>query len=435
MRAARLRVLLEPCIAILAMLPGFLLPFVLTVILGPQVSDPFFLAISVSLILTNILGNTVELNSIVQIGRVSARTGTISRRAVRQYRRQVRKFLTVTSLLGGATLITVYSVSILPQNLSSFVTVAVIALAIPLVGGEASTRSGQLIACGRQHIPILMQSARSLAPLLVVIVWPTASAYILVGSMVTGEIIRLVVLHFLAVRVEKTDFSDAVTLETRGLQVQSISTSAVQLAPVADRMFLSSAPTGSLSAYELADKVFFAAAQFLNLGYLVGRVQRWSGLRSAPRSEGVRNLRRDLMVLMGVSAASSVLAVAILFLLQALVQLPEEWQQGLQWSQWILLSLPFALVSMACSRLLVVAGRQNLLLWFAASIAATTILADWILFSFLGAIGILAAGVIVRLLASVVYVLVTLRCIKPVMGMDAKDSHTTGQEPSLRGLE
>lgn len=435
MRAARLRVLLNPCIAVLAMLPGFLLPFILTVILGPRVSDPFFLAISVSLILTNVLGNTIELNSVVQIGRVLARTGTVSRRAVRRYRRKVRKFVMISTLLGGAILIFVYSISILPEIRSSFVIVAVIALAIPLVGGEASTRSGQLIACGRQEIPILMQATRSLAPLLIVIMWPTASVYILAVSMVAGEIIRLVVLHFLAVRVEESALGATTTLETRGLIVQSISTSAVQLAPVADRLFLSSAPTGSLSAYELADKVFFAGAQFLNLSYLVGRVQRWSGLRSVPRSDGDQILRRDLMVLVGFSAVSSVLAVSSLFLLQALVSLPEEWQQGLQWSQWILLSLPFALVSMACSRLLVVAGRQNLLLWFAAFITAATILADWILFSFWGAIGIPLAGVIVRLLTSVVYVLVTLRCIKSVIGIDLRDSHVTGQDTSLRVLE
>lgn len=414
------------------MLPGFLLPFVLTVILGPRVSDPFFLAVSVSLILTNVLANTIELNSVVQIGSVRARTGNISRRAVRRYRRRVRKFAVASTLLGGGILISVYSISILPENRLSFVVVAAIALAIPLVGAEASTRSGQLIACGRQEIPILMQAARSLLPLLVVIIVPSASAYILALSMVAGEVIRLAVLHLLAARVEAPAVGATTTLETRGLIVQSISTSAVQLAPVADRMFLSGAPTGSLSAYELADKIFFAGAQFLNLSYLVRRVHRWSGLRSVPRPQGDQLLRRDLTVLIGFSVASSVLAAAGLGLLQALVPLPKEWEQGLYWSQWILISLPFALFSMACSRLLVVAGRQNLLLWFAGSITVSTFLADWVLFSLFGATGIPIAGVIVRVLTAVGYAVVTLRSIKAVIGADLRDSDNAGQGNPIR---
>lgn len=418
MTSSRFRVLLNPSIAVLAMLPGFIMPFALTAILGHQVSDPFFLAVSVSLMLTNVLANTIELNSVVQIGRVRARTGTVSRRAVRRYRRRVRRFTVISSLLGGAILIGIYAVNIVPENLSSFVLVALIALAIPVVGGEASSRSGQLIACGRQELPILMQATRSVAPLFVLLIWPSAPVYVLAASMVAGETVRLVVLHILSVRVETSAVGATSVLETRGLMTQSFATSTVQLAPVADRMFLSSAPTGSLTAYELADKVFFAAVQFLNLSYLVGRVQRWSELRSISRSDGLQMLRRDSKVLVAFSVGSSLLGVLVLNVVHAVLPVPAEWQEGLQWAKWIVMSLPFALISMACSRLLVVADRQSLLLWFAGSIAVSTVLVDWTFYHLYGAIGVPLAGIAVRAAASGVYVFVTMRCIVPIMAID-----------------
>ena len=67
-------------------------------------------------------------------------------------------------------------------------------------------------------------------------------------------------------------------LPTRGLPWQSASALTAQGGPVTDRMFLTAAPAGSLSAYEMADKLFFAATQFLNLGFLVRRLSGWSRL-------------------------------------------------------------------------------------------------------------------------------------------------------------
>lgn len=425
MHLHRLSVLINPLVAVAGMLPGFVFPFVLTAVLGQQVSDPFFLSVSVSLVLTNILANTIELNTVVQIGRVRARTGRVSRRSVRRYRRKVRVFLFSAVLVGGSILIGIYGLSLSAEAFLPFLSIALITIVIPLVGGEASIRSGQLIACGQQRIPILMQSARSIFPLFILLIWQDVPTSAVAASMVLGEVVRLTVMARLAALVEEPAVGHTVAFETRGLLVQSVSTSAVQLAPVADRIFLSSAPTGSLSSYELADKLFFAGAQFLNLSYLVSRVKRWSELPSTPSALGRQILRRDFGVLTVFSVSCSAIAVVALVFLERFVFLPPEWNQGLQWSKWILMSLPFALISMACSRLLVVAGRQSFLLWFAASIAIATTFSDWLLFANLGAIGVPIAGVGVRVVSSCVYLFVTLKCILPVLGADLDEGNAT----------
>lgn len=429
--------LASPIVAMTAMLPGFVLPFVLTAVLGQKVSDPFFLATSVALVLTNILGNTIEVNSVVQFGRIRVRNGSLSGKELRRYQWVIRKFTVLSTILGGSALIGVYCLAIRPEQRSDFLVVALLTLALPILGGEASSRSGQLISHGKQEVPILLQSLKAALPLLLVLVWGGAPLIAIALSFVLGEAIRLVVLlrvakglHSLGAPTDDKPSTER-KLETRGLITQSLSTSTVQLAPVADRMFLSNAPTGSLSAYELADKIFFAGVQFLNLSYLVRRVSKWSGLRSTPSEVGFRLLRRDFFFLFLLSGSASVVAVGLLQVLPFLLPVPEEWHLGLFWSQILLISLPVTVISMACSRLLVVADRQSLLLWFALTITLLTVLLDWILYAVLGPIGIPIASVTIRVLTAVTYVIVTWRCLGPIVGADHDPSGNALKSPDM----
>lgn len=422
MKALSLRGLASPLVAVLAMLPGFALPFVLSAVVGQQASDPFFLAISVALVLSNVLGNTIELNSVVQFGRALSRTGTISRSELRGYRRKIRIFAMIATLIAGPLLIFVYFSTLDPGQRAEFAVVAAISLAVPLLGGEASSRSGHLMACKKQEIAILLQSMRSVFPLLLVISWPTVELPLVAASMVLGEVVRLVVLNVLTARLMIAPRGAAAPLATRGLVTQSLSTSAAQFGPVADRMFLSSAPAGSVTAYELADKVFFAGVQFLNLSFLVNHVRVWSQLRAVEAAVGIRQLKGDLVRLLLFSGSASVLAILVIQFAPLAVSVPADWKLGLFWAQLQLLSLPMSLVSMACSRLLVVADRQNLLLWFAASMTLATVVLDFVAFNALGPVGIPIAGVCVRTLSAVVQVIVTWRYLVPVIGTDVMQS-------------
>lgn len=400
------------------MLPGFALPFVLSAVVGQNVSDPFFLAVSVALVLSNVLGNTIELNSVVQFGRALSRSGSISRSELRAYRRKIRIFAAIATVTVGPALICIYFFSMVPEKRLDFVTVAVISLVVPLLGGEASSRSGHLMACNKQEIAILLQSMRSVLPLLLVLSWPTVALAFVAASMVLGEFLRLLVLSVLTRRLMLAPRGARAPLATRGLVIQSLSTSAAQFGPVADRMFLSSAPSGSVTAYELADKLFFAGVQFLNLSFLVSHVRGWAQLRAVEPVEGRRRVKRDFGLLILFSGSASGVAILLLQFAPLGITVPTEWKVGLLWAQILLLSLPMALVSMACSRLLVVADRQHLLLWFASSTTLVTVGLDFVAYQLLGPLGIPIAAVCVRTLMAIAQVFVTWKYLVPVMGTD-----------------
>lgn len=412
------RALAGPIVAVLAMLPGFALPFVLSAVQGKDVSDPFFLAVSVALVLSSVLGNTIELNSVVQFGRALSSNGSISRAKLRTYRRKIRIFSWIATAVVGPVLISIYFFALVPEKRLDFLTVAVISLAVPLLGGEASSRSGHLIACKKQEIAILLQSMRSMLPLLLVITLPSVSLPSVAAAMVVGEFLRLLVLSTFTKRLMLAPRGPVAPLATHGLVTQSFSTSAAQFGPVADRMFLSNGPSGSVTSYELADKVFFAGVQFLNLSFLVTHVRDWSQLRAVEQAVGIRKLKKDFVTLVLFSGSAATVAILMLQFVPLIVSIPEEWKVGLLWAQLLLLSLPASLVSMACSRLLVVADRQSLLLWFASAMTLATVCFDFVAYQLWGPIGIPVAVVLVRTITALVHMIVAWRCLVPVIGTD-----------------
>lgn len=429
----RLRAIASPAVAVVAMLPGFILPFVLTATMGQHATDPYFLAVSISLVLCNILGNTIELHSIVQFGKVSSSQDSIHNNGLRKYRRRIRRLVVFSTLVCGLGLTAIYYLATAPERRADFLLISLVALFVPLIGGEASSRSGQLIAYGRHEIAILLQAMRSLCPLMLVLAWPAAPLLVVACAMVGGEVARLIILST-QTSSRTSSHGSKRHLATRGLVAQSISSATMQSAPVADRIFLSGQAPGSISAYELADKVFFAGAQFLNLSFVTGRVRRWSQLRSLPKHDGILILKRDFAYLCAVSAGSTVFGIGILHVSPIWLKVPVEWNQGLMWAQLVLLSLPAALISMVCSRLLIVADRQWLLVCFASCVTVATVVLDWFFVNALGAIGIPVASVILRTLTAAVQVVVVWHCLKRVLGADlvSERSREFGSELAVR---
>ncbi|TQJ59916.1 hypothetical protein FBY30_2173 [Arthrobacter sp. SLBN-83] len=418
------RTLRGSAVAIVSMLPGFAFPFITSAVIGQAKSDPFFLAVSVALVLSNVFGNTVEMHSVVQIGRITSTGGTIYRTQIKRYRQKVRKFTLLSIGLCGPVLVGLYAARATQETAYQFAGIAAIALLVPIIGGEASTRSGQLIAQGRHEIAIMLQAMRSLFPLVFVLLVPGAPLWSLASVMVAGECTRLILVAVAVPRPDVRGGGSPLMLDSRGLSQQSLSTATMQAAPIADRLFLSGAPVGSITSYELADKVFFAGVQFLNLSHLIGRMKAWVGLREVSVLQATAALRRDLIVLVAASAGAGVLAIAGLFLVSTLSIVPLAWREGLGWAQILLLSLPGTLVSMACSRLLIVADRQKVLLVFSSVVTVTTILSDMLFFTLFGAIGIPVAAAIIRSVTAAIYVGVMWRYLKPTLGSEVpKEGH------------
>lgn len=412
--------LLTTGVAGLVLFPGFAFSFVLSWLVGTARSDELLLAASVSLTLTNIVGNAIEANSVAEMGRLIGRGTPPGRAVLRSYARRILLFALASCVAVGVPLTIVYAVR--RTDPLEFAGLAGVMLLMALVGGVSSAFSGLLIAHGKVTLPISLQSLRTVVPIVLVLAWPTAPLHVYAAGFVAGELARLAVLYRASRRLPTSE--EAAELPTRGLVWQSVSALTAQSGPVTDRIFLARSPIGSLSAYEMADKLFFAAAQVVNLGLVVRRLSRWARLPSSEPAPGRAMLRKDFGMLLAVNAVVAVVGSGVCLLASTFDLLPAPWLQGLQWGAILFLSMPMSLCISCGGRLLIIARRQRLLVWFAGTFAVLNALADWLFFVLLGPIGIPVATVLVRLVSAVLYLIVVTRLLPAIIGSDLPPADT-----------
>lgn len=417
--------------AVFALLPGFAFPFVASWSIGPTASDRLLLAVSVAITLIGVVGSAIEANTVSEVGRASAAGAAPGRAALRPYERRVLRFAGLVTLLVGGGLIALYSVGVGERR--SFVLLAALVLVVPLLGALASVRSGELIAHGVVTPTILLQSSRMLVPLVVVLAWRGAPLAAVAAGYVLGEAVRLTALSA-AVRRRRRheDVTGQPDLPTRGLIWQAASSLTAQGGPVTDRVFLAGAPTGSLSSYEMADKLFFAATQFLNLGFLVRRLAGWSRLPFVPVAEGRALLRRDLRALALVSGAVALLVLGGALTATTLTFLPATWRQAFGWAAILSLSVPMVVAGLCGGRLLIIARRQQLLIRLSAVSVTANALLDWLFFELLGAVGIPLATVAVRTVSALLYLVVVRRALAGFVGSELEAPTAREPESSWR---
>ena len=407
--------LLTTVVAGLVLFPGFAFSFVLSWLVGTTRSDELLLAASVSITLTNVVGNAIEANSVAEMGRLIGRGTPPGRAVLRQYARRILLFALATCVAVGLPLTIVYGIR--RPDPFTFATLAGVMLLMALVGGVSSAFSGLNIAHGKVALPISLQSLRTVVPIVLVLAWPTAPLVVYAAGFVLGELARLTILYRSARRLPTSDAPSE--LPTRGLVWQSASALTAQSGPVTDRIFLARSPVGSLSSYEMADKLFFAAAQVVNLGLVVRRLSRWARLPSYEPAAGRAMFRKDFGMLFAVNVAVGLVGSGVCFFASTLDGfLPSPWLQGLKWGAILFLSLPFSLCISCGGRMLIIARRQRLLVWFAATFAVLNALADWLFFVLLGPIGIPVATALVRLVSAVLYLIVVTRLLPSVIGSD-----------------
>jgi hypothetical protein len=406
--------LLTTGIAALMLFPGFAFSFVLSWLVGTSRSDELLLAASVSLTLTNIVGNAIEANSVAEIGRLIGRGTPPGPPVLRSYARRILLFALATCVAVGLPLTIVYAIR--RPDPFTFAGLAGVMLLMALVGGVSSAFSGLNIAHGKVVLPISLQSLRTVVPIVLVLAWPTAPLVVYAAGFVLGELCRLTILYRSARRLPTS--AEAAELPTRGLVWQSASALTAQSGPVTDRIFLARSPVGSLSSYEMADKLFFAAAQVVNLGLVVRRLSRWARLPSYEPAAGRALFLKDFGVLFAVNLAVGLAGSGVCLFASTLDFLPSAWLQGLKWGAILFLSLPFGLCISCGGRLLIIARRQRLLVWFAGTFAVLNALADWLFFVLIGPIGIPVATALVRLVSALIYLVVVTRLLPSIIGSD-----------------
>lgn len=381
-------------VAIAGLAPGFLLPFVLAVVLSASDSDALLLAVSVAMTLTTVLGSAIELHTIGEVGRLAVRDG-VGAGAYRTYERKVRTFAFCTAAVLTPLLFLLYSSR---YTGPSPIAVLVLPLSVsPLLGAVSSTLSGRLIVAGSPNQAVATQGLRSLPPLVAL---SLASVLplplpVLACAWPAGEALRLVVLRLLLRPQHEQAGHSSPTMT--GLGLQSLSSATSQANPLLDRTFLAGAPSGSVTAYELADKIFFAGSQLVAQGLLVRRVAHWSMFGADPDpGHDSTAVKRDIALVTRASCALAVLVAVGCWMCRQSGLLPGSYDTGLLWGGLAVASLPLATYSYAVGRVLVLAQKQSLLLLLAVLSVVSNAALNLCFYVWMGGIGVVVATVATR---------------------------------------
>ncbi|MCD2100062.1 hypothetical protein [Rhodococcus rhodochrous] len=392
--------------ALLAMVPGFVLPFAISLASSPDEADTVLLGLAISVTLINVVVNSVELNAIGEYGRYLSSRG-IEQASARDLASAQRDAFIYAVRIGipiGVGLSIVYVLGRPDPGL--FLICAGAAVLVAIAGGASASCSAYLIATGKSATAIATQSFRSVFALVSLAGVSTLGVWVIAVAMPIGEIVRFFVLRRTirkSMAVPEPEKSSNFRLNMQGMGWQSASTAASQISPVVDRAFLGNADSGSIAAYEMADKVLFAVIQFLNLSFLVRMVGNWSRLWSLDFQQAQRLVRSDIRRLIIRSMLSAAAAAAFIAAALYSNMVPDAWHEGLLWGLALLASVPFGLITSSYARLLIIIEKQNLLLRFSIITILVNLIADLVLYTFFGAIGIVLASGLMRVFSSTAY--------------------------------
>lgn len=415
--------------AVVGSLPGFTLPFVAALVLSPRGSDVLLLALSVAITQAVIVSSAVDITTIAEYGRLLGRHAEPSRAAVRAFRWRVVRFALVLTVLVTPVLAVAYA-SRSPDR-GEFLALVAVVTAAPVLSAVASMLSGECVARGAPVVPVAVQAMRSFVPAVLLLAWPSAPLWLVAAALPAGEAIRGVILLVSCRRLRRAQVPEAQehtdVMPAYGLVAQAASSGVTQLGPAVDRMFLTSSGAGFISAYEMADRLMYAAAQFFSLTFVYRRVATWARLPAMEADRAGRLLRRDARVL-GVAVA--VLTVAgVLGCAVALASglLPADWTQGFWWGALVMLSVPAHGFNVVGTRLLVVSRKQHFMLWIAIATVVLNAALDAAFYLWFGPIGIVVSTVVVRWVMAGVY-LALLRVVMPqTIGQDVAEQAGGGR--------
>ncbi|GAA5110766.1 polysaccharide biosynthesis C-terminal domain-containing protein [Pseudonocardia adelaidensis] len=403
--------------AIVGSLPGFTLPFVAALVLAPGTSDVLLLAMSVAITVSVIVSSAVELTTIAEYGRVLGRDRNPAPGALRDYRRRVMLFATALTVLVVPALAVAYAIG--SPARSEFVVLVCAVAPAPILAAVASILSGECIARGGPTVPIAVQAMRTLLPAVLLAIWWDAPLVVVAAMLPAGEAARAVVLGLAARRLRAQQAgADDGALTPFGLVAQALSSGVTQLGPAVDRLFLSASGAGAVSSYEIADRLMYAASQFVSMAFIVRRVGAWARLPTMAPGDAAALLRRDGRVLGLVTAALT--AAGALACLAGLASglLPASWGQGFLWGAIVMLSLPAHVFNVVGTRLLVVARRQRWMLAIAVVTAVLNAVLDVILFVLLGPVGIVVSTVLLRWTMAGVYLVLLRTAVPQTIGQE-----------------
>jgi hypothetical protein len=296
----------------------------------------------------------------------------------------------------------------------------------------SSLLSGECVARGNSIVPITVQAMRSLLPVVLLLAWTDVPLVVVAVMLPVGEAVRTAVLGT-AVRRLRTHQADPPAtgeLAPHGLVAQALSSGTSQLGPMVDRLFLSSAGAGYISSYEIADRLVYAAAQFLSMTFIFRRVAAWSRLPTMGPGESKALLRRDALTLGAATTALTAMGLGTCVLALESGLLPADWSLGFGWGAIVMLSMPAYVFAVVSTRLLVVARKQHYMLAITLVAVALNAVLDAACFAIFGPVGIIVVTVVLRWALAVLYCAVLRTVVPQTIGVAL--THERAETPGGR---
>jgi peptidoglycan biosynthesis protein MviN/MurJ (putative lipid II flippase) len=303
---------------------------------------------------------------------------------------------------------------------ATFLTLVTAVAATPVVAAMASRVSGECVARGAPVVPIAVGAMRSLMPAVLLLAWSNAPLILFAAMLPVGEAARAVVLGVACRRLRQRQVEEPTgPLAAHGLVPQALSSGVTQFGPGVDRMFLSASGAGSVSSYEISDRLMYAASQFFSMTFIYRRVAVWARLPAMQPAKARQLLRSDARLLGGLVLVLTLLGA--LACLAALVSglLPVDWRTGFWWGTLVMLSLPAHLFNVVGTRLLIIGRKPRYMLWIAVATAIINAILDALFYLLLGPIGIVLSTVLVRWIMAGVYLHLLRTVVPATIGQEA----------------
>lgn len=346
--------------------PGLLIPFVVSWKLDPHDADGYLYWTALALILQGILASTLEAASIASCARVTSR----GYQPTGQARIAIRTVGPITVISVGAFIAVAVALQVAMNSKDSVATYALACAPLTLVPALAavgSVYSGCLIASGAVARPIFSTFFRGVVVLSALVA--TDSVLILSLAAVFGEVARTIYLIAVwrtgALGAERAP--EGLRIKLSDLVAQAASMSLSMASPFVARVLLATGPTGSVTAGEIAFRVFSTATQAGNSLIVLPRIATLTGLVGADGDDGTRGARLVRSELRSQLIASTCLGLVWCAGAVSLWQGISHWGEspvsvGAAWSLILIATVPLALGNMWAARAILVLGRARLLL-------------------------------------------------------------------------
>ncbi|WP_155900379.1 hypothetical protein [Microbacterium sp. 11MF] len=346
-------------------LPGVLLPFALPGMIGLEASDRILLAFSISMIISGVFATGVEASLLSEVSRLRVdghlpTLRSVSRAAIRCFARLIVPAVATFFLLRAVYAVVDGEASerlfALDIDYLFCLSAASAILAAPW--------SGTLVALAKPA-PVLFSTFFRGGPSLIVLLLTSEPTYIVV-SLVVGELMRVLFLRW-RVSVALSREGEGIDIgipARRELFAQSGAQILSQLAPVLARFIFVLGPVGTISAAEMALRIYQIAYQIVYSLFVLPLLPQLAGIAQAG-SRATRLIRSTTKRLLAIAAVATILTtigvVGAALLNTELNVTVTTVSTGLLWSTALLASLPAATLNVWAARGLVTARTARLL--------------------------------------------------------------------------